>query len=93
MILVSVQKRIAGQTLLPAVFRFEPFILALEARDMRAAQAFIQTARQAGFRESGATVSGAPLQRVMVGIRCSIRLEVSRDESANHIHTADTTLN
>ena len=77
-ILVSGHKYTAGQTLSPAVFRFEPFILALEARDMQAAQAFIQTARQAGFRESGATASGAPPERVMVGIRCSIRLEVSR---------------
>ena len=71
------QLYVAGQTLSPAVFRFEPFILAVEARDMQAAQAFLQTARQAGFRESGATASGAAPQRVMVGIRCSIRLEVS----------------
>ena len=62
----------------PAVFRFEPFILAMEAQDMPAAQAFLQTARQAGFRESGAAASGAPPQRVMVGVRCAIRLEVSR---------------
>ena len=72
------QFNVAGQALSPAVFRFEPFILAVEARDMQAAQAFLQTARQAGFRESGATASGAPPQRVMVGVRCSIRLEVSR---------------
>ena len=83
MILVSGQKCIAGQTLSPAVFRFEPFILALEARDMQAAQAFLHTARQAGFRESGATASGGPPQRVMVGIRCSIRLEVSRAGRTN----------
>ena len=67
----------AGPALSPAVFRFEPFILAVEARDMQAAQRFIQIARQAEFRESGATTAGRSPQRVMVGIRCSIRLEVS----------------
>lgn len=71
------QLYIAGQTLSPVVFRFEPFILAVEARDMQAAQSFLQIARQAGFRESGATASGTAPQRVMIGIRCSIRLEVS----------------
>ena len=59
------------------MFRFEPFILAVEARDIQAAQTILQIARQAGFRESGATASGAAPHRVMVGIRCSIRLEVS----------------
>lgn len=43
---------------------------------MQSGQRFIQTARQAGFRESGATAGGPAPQRVMVGIRCSIRLEV-----------------
>lgn len=67
----------AEPALAPAVFRFEPFILAVEARDMQAAQRLIQTARLAGFRESGATTAGPTPQRVMVGIRCSIRLEVN----------------
>lgn len=66
----------AGPALSPAVFRFEPFILAVEARDMQTAQRFIQIARLAGFRESGATTAGQSPQRVMVGIRCSIRMEV-----------------
>ena len=69
----------AAASLSPAVFRMEPFILAVEAKDMQAAQRFIRTARQAGFRESGATVGDTegPTQRIMVGIRCSIRLEVT----------------
>ena len=76
MILPAEPGKCAGPALSPAVFRFEPFILALEARDMQAAQRFIQVARLAGFRESGATTAGLAPQRVMVGIRCSIRLEV-----------------
>jgi len=48
---------------------------------MGTGQRFIQIARQAGFRESGAT-AGA-LQRVMVGIRCSIRLEVTLSSSSH----------
>ena len=83
---------VAGQDLSPAVFRFEPFILAVEARDMQAAQTFLQIARQAGFRESGATASGAAPQRIIVGIRCSIRLEVSRADSANGSWLANSTL-
>ena len=55
------------------IFRFEPFILAAECRDMGHAQKLVAVARQAGFRESGATATKA---RTIAGIRCSLRLEV-----------------
>ena len=55
------------------IFRFEPFILAAECRDMSSAQKLVGVARQAGFRESGVTATKA---RTIAGIRCSLRLEV-----------------
>lgn len=60
------------------MLRFEPFILAAEARSMALGQAVIACAREAGFRESGATtgVGQAGAQRTIIGLRCSIRLEV-----------------
>ncbi|KAK9151781.1 hypothetical protein Syun_010090 [Stephania yunnanensis] len=54
-------------------FRFEPFILAVECRDLDLAQRLVSIAVASGFRESG--ISSAS-KRVIVGIRCSIRLEV-----------------
>ena len=56
------------------MFRFEPYILAVESRDMQAAQRIIRIARLAGFRELGDTTAGHFPQRVMVGIRCSIKI-------------------
>ncbi|KAK9916814.1 hypothetical protein WJX75_007384 [Coccomyxa subellipsoidea] len=58
----------------PLIFRFEPFILAAEARTAADAQHLIRCARDAGYRESG--VTGDESSRVIAGIRCSIRLEV-----------------
>lgn len=55
------------------IFRFEPFILAAECRNMSSAQQLVAVARQAGFRESGVTATKA---RTIAGIRCSLRLEV-----------------
>ncbi|GAX76413.1 hypothetical protein CEUSTIGMA_g3858.t1 [Chlamydomonas eustigma] len=53
------------------VLRFEPFILHAECESMEAARLLLLAAREAGYRESGITVGG----RIMVGIRCSLRLE------------------
>ncbi|MQL85841.1 hypothetical protein Taro_018373, partial [Colocasia esculenta] len=64
----------AGGTL---VFRFEPFILAVECRDAASAQLLVSTAISCGFRESGITNLH---KRVMVAIRCSIRLELPLGE-------------
>ncbi|XP_073108372.1 tRNA wybutosine-synthesizing protein 2/3/4 isoform X2 [Elaeis guineensis] len=55
------------------VFRFEPLIVAVECRDLASAQALVSTAISCGFRESGMT---SIQKRIMVAIRCSIRLEV-----------------
>ncbi|XP_057960653.1 tRNA wybutosine-synthesizing protein 2/3/4-like isoform X1 [Malania oleifera] len=55
------------------VFRFEPFIVAVECRDVGSAQSLVSTAISCGFRESGITSAH---KRVIVAIRCSIRLEV-----------------
>ncbi|XP_044495394.1 tRNA wybutosine-synthesizing protein 2/3/4 isoform X2 [Mangifera indica] len=55
------------------VFRFEPLIVAVECRDVESAQSLVSIAVSCGLRESGiASVS----KRVIIGIRCSIRLEV-----------------
>ncbi|KAL6197629.1 hypothetical protein ACLB2K_033235 [Fragaria x ananassa] len=55
------------------VFRFEPLIVAVECRDLAAAQVLVSKAIASGFRESGITSSN---KRVIIAIRCSIRLEV-----------------
>jgi tRNA(Phe) wybutosine-synthesizing methylase Tyw3 len=55
------------------VFRFEPFILALECCTPEAAQLLVSCALSSGFRESGITSMG---RRNIVGVRCSIRMEV-----------------
>ncbi|KAL0023672.1 hypothetical protein WJX77_012323 [Trebouxia sp. C0004] len=64
------QRMMSGAKL---IFRFEPFILAAECRDMPTAQQLVSVAREAGFRESGVTATKA---RIIAGIRCSLRLEV-----------------
>lgn len=55
------------------VFRFEPLIIAVECRDIEAAQSLVSLAISCGFRESGIT---SVSKRVIIAIRCSIRLEV-----------------
>ncbi|CAA3008333.1 tRNA wybutosine-synthesizing 2 3 4 [Olea europaea subsp. europaea] len=55
------------------VFRFEPLIIAVECKDIEAAQSLISLAISCGFRESGITSAS---KRVIIAIRCSIRLEV-----------------
>lgn len=55
------------------VFRFEPLIIAVECRDVEAAQSLVSLAISCGFRESGIT---SVSKRVIIAIRCSIRLEV-----------------
>ncbi|KAG0481458.1 hypothetical protein HPP92_012316 [Vanilla planifolia] len=55
------------------VFRFEPLIVAVDYKDVASAQELVSTAISCGFRESGIT---SIQKRVMVAIRCSIRLEV-----------------
>ncbi|XP_052201348.1 tRNA wybutosine-synthesizing protein 2/3/4 isoform X2 [Diospyros lotus] len=60
------------------VFRFEPLIIAVEAKDVSSAQSFVSLAISCGFRESGITSAG---KRVILAIRCSIRLEVPLGDS------------
>lgn len=55
------------------MFRFEPLIIAVECKDVEAAQFLVSLAISCGFRESGIT---SVSKRVIVAIRCSIRLEV-----------------
>jgi tRNA wybutosine-synthesizing protein 3 len=55
------------------VLRFEPLIIAVECKDLSSAQSLVSIAISSGFRESGITSAG---KRVIVAIRCSIRLEV-----------------
>ncbi|KAF8093012.1 hypothetical protein N665_0393s0014 [Sinapis alba] len=57
------------------VFRFEPLIIAVECKDVSSAQFLVATAISAGFRESGITSCGEG-KRVIIAIRCSIRMEV-----------------
>ncbi|XP_015941234.1 tRNA wybutosine-synthesizing protein 2/3/4 isoform X1 [Arachis duranensis] len=55
------------------VFRFEPLIIAVECKDLSSAQSLVCLAISCGFRESGITNAS---KRVIIAIRCSIRLEV-----------------
>lgn len=66
----------SGELTLPQslVFRFEPLIIAVECRDVEAAQGLVSLAILSGFRESG--ITSVSKKRVIVGIRCSIRMEV-----------------
>ena len=52
--------------------RFEPFILAVEARDLERGAAFVRCARECGYRESGIT---ACEKRVICSVRCQLRME------------------
>ncbi|KAD0533610.1 hypothetical protein R6Q59_016587 [Mikania micrantha] len=56
------------------VFRFEPLIIAVECKDVYSAQKLVSLATSCGFRESG--ITNMNKKRVIVAIRCSIRLEV-----------------
>lgn len=60
------------------VFRFEPLIIAVECKDIEAAQVLVSLAILSGFRESGITSVN---KRVIIAIRCSIRLEVPLGDS------------
>ncbi|CAN4105808.1 unnamed protein product [Withania somnifera] len=55
------------------VFRFEPLIIAVECKDIEAAQFLVSLGILSGFRESGIT---SVSKRVIIAIRCSIRMEV-----------------
>ncbi|XP_047307750.1 tRNA wybutosine-synthesizing protein 2/3/4 [Impatiens glandulifera] len=55
------------------VLRFEPLIIAIECIDVSSAQSLVSLAISCGFRESGITNVS---KRVIVAIRCSIRMEV-----------------
>jgi tRNA(Phe) wybutosine-synthesizing methylase Tyw3 len=63
-----IERKAAGSL----VLRFEPFILHAECRTLEEASKVLLAARNAGYRESGATLGS----RVMIAIRCSLRLEV-----------------
>lgn len=68
------------------VFRFEPLIVAVECRDVESAEALVSIAVSSGLRESGVT---SVKKRVIVGIRCSLRLEVPLGESGNVLVSKD----
>ncbi|GAU18390.1 hypothetical protein TSUD_202790, partial [Trifolium subterraneum] len=55
------------------VFRFEPLIIAIECKDLSSAHSLVSLAISSGFRESGITNAN---KRVIIAIRCSIRMEV-----------------
>ncbi|XP_071697573.1 tRNA wybutosine-synthesizing protein 2/3/4-like isoform X2 [Rutidosis leptorrhynchoides] len=63
------------------VFRFEPLIIAVECRDVISAQKLVSLAISCGFRESG--ITNVNSKRVIVAIRCSIRLEVPLGDTHN----------
>ncbi|KAK7264475.1 hypothetical protein RJT34_32084 [Clitoria ternatea] len=68
------------------VFRFEPLIVAVECRDLSSALSLVSLAISCGFRESGITNAG---KRVIIAIRCSIRLEVPLGDTPNIIVTPE----
>ena len=61
-----------GKATMDVTLTFEPFIVAVEARDLKAGEAFVKCAIASGYRESGITASE---RRVVCSARCSIRLE------------------
>ncbi|KAA8520067.1 hypothetical protein F0562_014323 [Nyssa sinensis] len=62
------------------VLRFEPLIIAVECKDVSSAQSLVSLGISCGFRESGITSVN---KRVIVAIRCSIRLEVPLGDTNN----------
>ncbi|KAK4485080.1 hypothetical protein RD792_007688 [Penstemon davidsonii] len=60
------------------VFRFEPLIIAVECAGIESAQSLVSLAISCGFRESGIT---SVSKRVIIAIRCSIRMEVPLGDS------------
>ncbi|KAL6567498.1 hypothetical protein OROGR_001166 [Orobanche gracilis] len=60
------------------VFRFEPLIIAVECENLEAAQSLVSLAISCGFRESGIT---SVSKRLIIAVRCSIRLEVPLGDS------------
>ncbi|KAL3519466.1 hypothetical protein ACH5RR_017615 [Cinchona calisaya] len=68
------------------LFKFEPLIIAVECRNVEAAQFLVSLAISCGFRESGITNLS---KRVIVGIRCSIRLEVPLGSSERVIVSSE----
>ncbi|WCJ20165.1 tRNA wybutosine-synthesizing protein 2/3/4 [Euphorbia peplus] len=61
------------------VFRFEPLSIVVECIDVEAAQLLVSMAISSGFKESG--ITSANTKKVIVGIRCPIRMEVPLGES------------
>ncbi|XP_020225983.1 tRNA wybutosine-synthesizing protein 2/3/4 [Cajanus cajan] len=68
------------------VFRFEPLIIALECRDLDSAHSLVSLAISCGFRESGITNAK---KRVIIAIRCSIRMEVPLGDTRNVMVTPE----
>lgn len=60
--------------------------MAVECRDVESAEALVSIAVSSGLRESGVT---SVKKRVIVGIRCSLRLEVPLGESGNVLVSQD----
>ncbi|XP_059317523.1 tRNA wybutosine-synthesizing protein 2/3/4-like isoform X1 [Lycium ferocissimum] len=61
------------------VFRFEPLIIAVECKDIESASFLVSLAISSGFRESG--ITSVSKKRVIIAIRCSIRMEVPLGDS------------
>lgn len=68
------------------MFKFEPLIIAVECRDVDAAQFLVSLAISCGFRESGITNVS---KRVIIAIRCSIRLEVPLGDTQRIMVSSD----
>ncbi|XP_057415045.1 tRNA wybutosine-synthesizing protein 2/3/4 [Lotus japonicus] len=68
------------------VFRFEPLIIAVECRDLASAHSLVSLAISSGFRESGITNAN---KRVIIAIRCSIRMEVPLGDTHNLMVTPE----
>eukprot|EP01135_Chromosphaera_perkinsii_P000848 Nk52_evm11s152 gene=Nk52_evmTU11s152 len=61
-----------------ATFKFEPFILHVQCRDIDAAQRFLACAISSGYRNSGIMISGGgggQVQKIMVAVRSTVKIE------------------
>lgn len=68
------------------VFRFEPLIIAVECKDLSSAHSLVSLAISSGFRESGITNAN---KRIIIAIRCSIRMEVPLGDTHNIMVTPE----
>ena len=75
-VLLDSVKKTAATDILEGVvyFKFEPMIMHIEAKELEDARRLLAVAVQAGFRNSGISISKQ--NRIIVAVRCTLKLDV-----------------